>query len=291
MEQPSHTSCGGLFEAGILTEKQPIRSNGHQMNGTNVRKHNQKSWDNQVDYNNRWTQSVDRETIEKARTGHFAIVLTPTKPVPAAWFPTLKGAKTLCLASAGGQQAPILAAAGAKVTVFDNSPKQLDQDRFVANRDGLEMRFVEGDMADLSIFTDESFDLIFHPCSNTFVPKVNPVWRECYRVLQNGGILMAGFTNPLRYMFDDERKENGNLEVRYPLPYSDLDHVDEDHIRTAIEDGKPLEFGHTLEDQIGGQLRAGFVLTAFFEDRYPESDNDPLSAFLDTFIATRAIKQ
>lgn len=261
------------------------------MNETDVRKHNQGAWDKQVDQSNRWTQPVDRETIQRARSGDFAIVLTPTKPVPVDWFPPLKGSETLCLASAGGQQAPILAAAGARVTVFDNSTRQLDQDRFVANRDGLEMKFVEGDMADLSVFSDESFDFIFHPCSNTFVPKVIPVWQECFRVLRSGGVLMAGFTNPMRYIFDDERKENGNLEVRHTLPYSDLDHLDEEHIREAINTGKPLEFGHTLEDQIGGQLRAGFILTGLYEDRFAESDNDPLSAFLDTFIATRAVKR
>lgn len=260
------------------------------MNETDVRKHNQGAWDKQVDQSNRWTKPVDQETIRLARTGDFKIVLTPTKPVPADWFPPLNGSATLCLASAGGQQAPILAAAGARVTVFDNSPRQLDQDRFVADRDGLEIKFVEGDMADLSAFADESFDLIFHPCSNSFVPKVIPVWKGCFRVLRSGGVLMAGFTNPMRYIFDDERKENDNLEVRYALPYSDLDHLDEEHLREAIHRGEPLEFGHTLEDQIGGQLRAGFILTGLYEDRYAESDNDPLSAFLDTFIATRAVK-
>ncbi|WP_417744227.1 class I SAM-dependent methyltransferase [Rosistilla oblonga] len=210
--------------------------------------------------------------------------------MPLEWFPPLKGSQTLCLASAGGQQAPVLAAAGARVTVFDNSPRQLDQDRLVAERDGLDMSFEEGDMADLSRFSDESFDLIFHPCSNGFIPNVLPVWRECFRVLRHGGVLLAGFTNAVRYIFDDERKLNGNLEVRYSLPYSDLDHRNESHIRKEIELGNPLEFGHTLEDQIGGQLNAGFMLTGFYEDRFGKSDEDPLSSFLDTFIATRAVK-
>lgn len=260
------------------------------MNETDVRKHNQSAWDKLVDQNDRWTKPVDQATIRSARDGDFAIVLTPTKPVPADWFPTLEGSETLCLASAGGQQAPILAAAGARVTVFDNSPRQLDQDRLVADRDGLEMQFVEGNMADLSVFADDFFDFIFHPCSNTFASKVLPVWQECHRVLRSGGVLMAGFTNPMRFIFDDERKENGNLEVRYALPYSDLDHLDEEHIRDAVHTGKPLEFGHTLEDQIGGQLSAGLMLTGFYEDRFAESDNDLLSAFLNTFIATRAVK-
>ena len=68
-----------------------------------------------------------REAIEEARQGRWEIVLTPTKPVPRDWL-EVEGRHVLCLASGGGQQAPILAAAGATVTVLDNSPKQLERD-------------------------------------------------------------------------------------------------------------------------------------------------------------------
>lgn len=145
-------------------------------------------------------------------------------------------------------------------------------------------------MADLSQFDDETFGLIFHPCSNCFVPDVLPVWRECHRVLQPGGILLAGFTNGVRYLFDDERAENRILNVHYPIPYSDLDYLDRPHIKQIVEDGQPLEFGHTLEDQIGGQLNAGLIMTGFYEDRYDESTNDPISHYMATFIATRSVK-
>ena len=91
-------------------------------------------------------------------------------------------------------QGPILAAAGADVTVFDNSPLMLATDRSVAARDSLQIRTVEGDMADLSQFSDSSFDLIVHPVSNTFVPDVRPVWKEAFRVLRQDGALLSGFT-------------------------------------------------------------------------------------------------
>ena len=104
--------------------------------------------------------------------------------MPADWFPALPGLDVLCLASSGGQQAPVLAAAGAAVTVLDNSPAQLARDRLVADRDGLELATVEGDMADLSAFPNGRFGLVFHPCSNCFVPQVRPVWREAFRVLR-----------------------------------------------------------------------------------------------------------
>jgi hypothetical protein len=115
-----------------------------------VRAHNRAAWDKHVENHNRWTVPVDAHAVEQARRGDFELFLTPTKPVPLDWFENLAGAVTLCLASGGGQQGPLLAAAGAIVTVFDNSPRQLAQDRLVAERDALDIKTVEGDMADLS---------------------------------------------------------------------------------------------------------------------------------------------
>lgn len=255
------------------------------------RSHNRAAWNKKVEKRDRWTVPVSKEAVDRAQGGQFSLFLTPTKPVPLAWFPALQGTSTLCLASGGGQQGPLLAAAGAVVTVFDNSPRQLEQDRFVAQRDGLVIETVEGDMADLSAFADEAFGLIVHPCSNCFVPTIRPVWRECFRVLRPGGVLMAGFTNPLRYLFDDERMQNGNLEVCHRIPYSDLHDLDEAQLRRIVLDPmQPLEFAHTLDDQIGGQLDAGLTLTSMYEDRYPKEEFDLLSRYIDTFIATRAIK-
>ena len=89
-----------------------------------IREYNRRAWDSEVDKGNEWTLPVNTETINKARQGDWHIVLTPTIPVPREWFPNLEGLEVLCLASGGGQQGPILAAAGAKVTVLDNSPMQ-----------------------------------------------------------------------------------------------------------------------------------------------------------------------
>jgi len=252
-----------------------------------VARFNRRAWDAMVARGNRWTVPVDHAAIEAARRGDWAIVLTPEKPVPRSWFPPLAGEPVLCLAGAGGQQAPILAAAGARVSVLDNSPRQLEQDRAVAAREGLDLRCVVGDMRDLSAFADSSFALVFHPCSNAFVPDVRPVWREAFRVLEPGGVLLAGFTNPVEYVFDVVAAERGELIVRHALPYSDLTSPTPEERAHLEAAGEPLSFGHTLEDQIGGQLDAGFVLTAIYEDRWSES---PLGRYMSTFVATRAMK-
>lgn len=252
-----------------------------------IRKYNSAAWDKAVERQSEWTIPVDADVIAAARQGQWQIVLTPTKRVPNSWFATLAGAQVLCLASGGGQQGPILAAAGAHVTVFDNSPQQLAQDRFVARREGLTLNTIEGDMRDLSALADESFDLIVHPVSNLFVPNIQPVWREAHRVLRAGGALLAGFCNPIIYLFDQELHDDGILQVRHKLPYSDLQSLSEAERAAYLEEQQPLEFGHTLEEQIGGQIGAGFAITGFYEDTWPGTK---LNEYTSTFIATRAIK-
>jgi SAM-dependent methyltransferase len=249
---------------------------------------NKRAWDRQVQQGNRWTVPVSPEETARARRGDWHVLLTPTKPVPTSWFPPLSGLDLLCLASGGGQQGPIFAAAGANVTVFDNSPGQLAQDRMVAGRDSLDIQTVEGDMVDLSCFPDNCFDLIFHPVSNTFIPAVRPVWQEAYRVLRSGGALLAGFNNPVIYIFDFALYEEGVLQAKYALPYSDLTSLSEEEKERFLHEDAPLEFGHLLEDQIGGQIDAGFVIVGFYEDADP---SEILSRHLPGFIATRAIKQ
>lgn len=255
---------------------------------TDIRTYNREAWNEAVARRSAWTVPVGTDVISSARAGNWQIVLTPTMPVPRDWFPEdLANVDTLCLASGGGQQGPILAAAGSNITVLDNSPRQLTQDRYVAERDDLTIRTVEGDMADLSIFADEAFDLVVHPCSNMFVPDLGPVWREAYRVLRSGGYLLSGFTNPALYIFDQQLLDDGVLQVRHTLPYSDLTSLTEAERQRYMEDLQPLEFGHTLEEQIGGQLRAGFVITGFYEDTWPGM---VLAEYMQVFLATRAQK-
>lgn len=254
----------------------------------NYSQYNRKAWDNQVARGNPWTKPVSTEQIEAARRGEWSLVLTPTIPVPRAWYPPMTGADVLCLASGGGQQGPILAAAGANVTVYDNSPAQLARDEEVAQRDGLQLRTVLGDMRDCSVFADERFDLIFHPVSNCFIPDVLPVWCEAFRLLRKGGVLLAGFNNPVQYVFDFDRLDQGQLVVAHSLPFSDVKDLTPADLQKIEAEGLPYEWSHSLDEQIGGQLAAGFVLTGFYEDIDPESI---LGNTLPTYIATRALKQ
>lgn len=256
------------------------------MDADRVRQINREGWNRLVAEGDVWTQPVGPEVIGRARDGDWSVVLTPTKPVPADWFGDIRGLDVLCLASGGGQQGPVLAAAGARVTVFDASPAQLGQDRLVAEREGLAITLVEGFMHDLSALGDAAFDLIFHPVSNIFAPEILPVWRECFRVLRPGGVLLAGFMNPVMFIFDYAKAEEGVFEVAHRLPFSDAD-LSPAEVELILAREHTLGFSHSLEDQIGGQLRAGFHLTDLFEDAHP---GNPLSDYFPLAVATRAVK-
>lgn len=228
-----------------------------------------------------WGIPVSHEIYEKAKCGEWEMLLTPTKPVPKEWFGELKGKKVLGLASGGGQQMPIFAALGAECTVLDYSSRQIENEKMVAQREGYEIRIIQGDMTKPLPFDNEEFDLIFHPVSNCYVEEVKPIWKECYRILKKGGRLLAGLDNGVNYLVDEAEKEIVNS-----LPFNPLKNPEQ---RKQLEDEDcGIQFSHTLEEQIGGQLEAGFQLSSVYEDTNGEGRLHELG--IPSFWATCAKK-
>ena len=242
---------------------------------------NSQVWDSWVEGGIEWGIPVSREEFERAKAGDWGVYLTPVRHAPREWFPEMKGAHVLLLAGGGGQQGPVFSALGAKVTVFDNSARQLATERLVAEREGYEIRLVKGDMTRRLPFADGEFDLIFHPVSNCYVENVYHVWRECARVLKRGGILLAGMDNNLSYLCEDDSLTVSNRMPFHPLRDKEL------AARLSPDDG--IQFSHTLEEQIGGQLRAGFRLTHLMDD-YDRPNYGKIAEFAPTYFATRAVR-
>lgn len=256
----------------------------------NIYQHNREAWNQQSTEGCRWSTPFSEETIERAKAGEWSVILTPNRAVPESWFPAfpdLSGVRVLALASGGGQQVPIFAAAGAEVTSFDASDVQLAKDAEVCERHGLAVRTEQGDMADLSVFGEGEFDLVFNPVSNVFAESLPPIWRECHRVLRPGGRLLCGFMNPAFYLFDHEvLEETGKLEVRFRLPYSDMENADAELLSDQLDAGLSVEHSHSWEAQIGGQCDAGFAITGFYEDDWDE-ESTRLQGWMPMFGATR----
>ncbi len=256
-----------------------------------ITQYNRSAWNQQVKQGSRWTIPVGPSEISRAREGFPQIILTPIKTVPQSWLENLPGKKTLMLASGGGQQTPLIAAAGADVTSFDLSPAQLARDQEVADREQLVIQTVEGNMADLSVFGDNMFDLIIHPCSNSFVPDVRAVWKEAARVLKPGGELLAGFCNPLIYIFDYEQIKLGQLVIRHSIPYSDFTDLNPAEKQAMELAQEPFCFGHPLEDQLAGQTTCGLEIIDLYEDKWGPGEFEILDRYIASFLATRSRKR
>lgn len=226
-------------------------------------------------------QPVSREVYLDALNGKWSLGLTPTKPVPIHWFGDLHGRKVLGLASGGGQQMPIFAALGADCTVLDYSEKQIESEHLVAEREGYSIRIIRGDMTKRLPFEDEEFDLIFHPVSNCYIRDVKSVWKECFRVLKPGGYLLAGTDHYVNYIVDDDQKMVVNR-----LPFDPLANPDQMEQLKAADGG--VQFSHSLEEQINGQLEAGFRLLELYEDTNGSGRLHDLN--IPTFLAMRSQK-
>ena len=229
-----------------------------------------------------WGTPVSHERYQAALDGDWSMVLTPTRVVPRAWFfEDMRGRRVLGLASGGGQQMPIFAAMGCECTVLDYSEAQIASEVMVAEREGYEIRAVRADMTRPLPFEDGSFDLIFHPVSNCYVEEVFPIWRECFRVLAPGGRLLAGLDNGFNYVMDDEEER-----VVHGLPFNPL--RDPSLISEAQLPEWGLQFSHTLDEQVRGQIQAGFRILDLYEDTNGEGRLHELG--IPTFWATCAEK-
>ena len=251
------------------------------MSDTDYQEINAQTIDRWVEEGWEWGRPISHEEYTAATNGIWDVKLTPVRTVPHEWFGDLRGKKILGLASGGGQQIPVFTALGAECTVLDYSERQLQSERLVADREGYEVEIIRGDMTKPLPFDDESFDLIFHPVSNCYVKEVKPIWKECLRILKPGGILLSGVDHYINYIVDSEEEKIVNH-----LPFDPL--TDEEQRKQLESEDAGMQFSHTLEEQINGQLEAGFTLTALYEDTNGEGRLHELN--IPTFLAMRSVK-
>ena len=111
----------------------------------NVFEQVEKNIDNLVLGNADWTATATNEELDAARKGELHLCFWNGE-VPPEWLKNIQGKRVLCLAGAGGLQAPLFACAGAKVTVIDLSGGMLEKDRIIAEREELDIEIVKGNM-------------------------------------------------------------------------------------------------------------------------------------------------
>ncbi|MFT9041085.1 class I SAM-dependent methyltransferase [Schleiferilactobacillus harbinensis] len=253
-------------------EKQPL--NYQEINRQTVNQWVADGWE--------WGQPIGHAEYQRVAQGGVPhLVLSPTKPVPAAWYPDLHGKKVLGLASGGGQQGPLLTALGADVTIIDYADTKIQAEQLVAQREGYDITAIQGDVTKRLPFADEAFDLIVHPVANVYFAQVQPVWQEAFRVLKHGGALWAGLDNSINFLVDGAEERIINA-----LPFDPLKNPDQMAQLQADDSG--VQFSHGIDEQIGGQLKAGFQLLDVYDDINSSGRLAKLN--IPTFWVTRAVK-
>jgi len=232
--------------------------------------------------------AISHEEYLAAVGGKLEVSLAGIKTVPKAWFPPLEGIDVLALASGGGQQAPVFAAHGALVTVTDISDGQLANEKYAAEREGYDIRIVKADLSKPFPFEDASFDLIFNPISNCYIEDIQPMWRECARVIRPGGILMMAFVKEEFFLFEPDFMHEKELISRHPLPFNPLRDLSPAQLEAKQRQRMPLAFSHTLTEQLGGLLCAGFEITDLYEDR---DGGGLFDRYMNSYVAVRAIRK
>ncbi len=104
------------------------------------------------------------------------------------------GMRVLDVACGTGNTALPAARTGAHVTALDFAPNLLEQARARARREGLSIRFDEGDMEELP-YADGAFDLVLSTFGVMFAPRPERAAAELIRVCRPGGrIALASWT-------------------------------------------------------------------------------------------------
>lgn len=258
------------------------------MKNTDYVSYNAEIWDHINECLTDKSTAISHEEFIAAKNGELKVKLAGIKTVPQEWFPELRGADILALASGGGQQGPVFAAHGANVTVTDISDRQLANEKYVAEREGYDINIVKADLSKPFPFADNSFDLIFNPVSNCYIEEVLPMWQECARVIRRGGVLMMAFVKEEHFMFEPDFQKENCLISRHSLPFHPIRDLSEEQLVAKRKDQMPLAFSHTLTEQIGGLIKAGFEITDIYED----CDGGGLfDKYMNSYVAVRAVKK
>jgi ubiquinone/menaquinone biosynthesis C-methylase UbiE len=248
-----------------------------------IAEHNKQMWERLAKAAMNYTRPFGRPPKSRAGMRRFMDPRGRLKGV------RLDGARVLGLAAGGGWDPVIFAKLGAQTTVFDISPTQLKTVRDLAARQRVKVRLVRGNMKDLSVFKDGSFDVVWHCHSLVFVDDARRVLREVGRVLAPGGTYLLSTMHPTTLRLYGTYKDGGwRPKITYfedkPVPY-----VDEWGMTWTLGNKKlvapTIEFGHRFETIVNGMAAAGMVVDGIWEFS-PGDDEDEVQPGSDAHLDT-----
>lgn len=234
---------------------------------------NKKWWEKMVEEECGFTKpwlDLDLKILQKFASGKLK---NPPKPLsdiyPISILLDVEGKDVLCLASGGGQQSAIFALLGANVTVVDIAEGQLKGDKKAAEHYGYKVKVIQGDMSDLSMLKDNSFDIVYQAPSMGYVPDVKKVYSQVARVLRSGGRYRADAHNPQSQFIDESSWDGKGYVVSVPYGVKEQQRSEKENV---------LEYRHYLDETFNGLIESGFIIERIEEmpkGFYQNKDDKP----------------
>jgi ubiquinone/menaquinone biosynthesis C-methylase UbiE len=177
------------------------------------------------------------------------------------------GKRLLEIGCGGGQCAIAFAKRGAIASGKDLSEEQLAFARALAQREGVNVEFTQGNIEDLSEFENESQGVVFSAWALPFVENLGRCFREVYRVLVSGGIFVFSSDHPFGAAISD-----GSPPLVVKFGYWDTArdwHWDDDPSKPRFR-----EFSRPVSETFQLLRDAGFAVDRILEPRPLEHERD-----------------
>ncbi len=161
---------------------------------------------------------------------------------------------------------------GAEVTGFDISDKALGAARQLARDCGLEARFVEGEISQVSKLIEGPFDIVYMSWGVLgWIADLDQLARDVARLLAPGGVYYVIEGHPLVNALSEDWKPEGGgraFGYDYELPSDQtLTYVFEGYAGTteAFEDRRAFDWVHGLGRIVTAFAKAGLVIEFLHE--------------------------
>ncbi len=223
-----------------------------------------------------WDENADSWT-EQVRKGWDVYRDYYNNPEFLRFAGELEGKAVLDDGCGEGYNTRILARLGARVIGVDISPKMIKHARQEEQRSPLGIRYELASFSDLSMFDDDSFDVVVSFMALMDCPDYEGAVREILRVLRHGGELVFSVTHPcfMTRGFGWVEDEQGSVKLTVSDYFNSEPWVENWGFSDIPDPEQATQFAvpafpKTFSEYLNVLVQTGFILRAIEEPRAPD---------------------